>query len=151
MMRMLRDSCHQLEQDLAKVKDCCQAILSKLDTFDNYVTSYAIQRLSRRLLILGYWIIGTAESLYKEHQGLGYVGVLLTYARGITIHWVETNGILADKAWFEACGSKVLSVEEVTGIIVDMLDELSAGNWAKVVDWVKKYGRSPGLAFDEFS
>lgn len=149
-MGVLENTCHELEQDLAKVKDRCQAMLTNLEQFDNMVSSYALAGLSHRLRILGYWIIAVAKSLYKEHEGRGYVCVFLTGAKGITIHWVETEEIVADKEWFEAGGSEVLSVEEATDIIIDMLNELAPGNWAKVVDWVKKYGRSRGLDFNRF-
>ena len=150
-METLQDSCHELEQVLAQVNDRCQAISTKLNEFEEYVASYAVGRLVRKLTILGAWIIAQAESLYKQHKTQGYVCVFLSEARGINILWVEREEIVADKAYFEAYGSKVLSVEEATEIIIDLLNELASGNWAKVVDWVKNYGMSPGLDFNKLS
>jgi len=150
-MEKLEEGCCELKQVLDQVEHDCQAILTKLNEFEEYVASYAIGRLVRKLTILGAWMIAQAESLYEQHKGQGYVCVFLSEARGINILWVEREEVVADKAYFEAYGSKVLSVSEAADIIIDLLNELSSGNWAKVVDWVKNYGRSPGLDFDKFS
>lgn len=150
-MEPLKETCGELEKVLSHIENDCQAILASLNEFDCYVGSYAVAGLTRKLQILSCWIIALAESLYKEHKGQGYVCVFLSEARGINILWVEREEIVADKAYFEAYGSKVLSVEEATEIIIDLLNELASGNWAKVVDWVNKYGNSPGLDFNKFS
>ena len=84
-------------------------------------------------------------------QGKGYVCVFLTQKEGITVHWVENKEIVADKSWFEAYGSKVLSPDEAIFIICEMVDEIVSNNWVKVMEWLNKYGKSPGLDFDKFS
>lgn len=150
-MKTLGESCHALEKVLSCIGDDCQLILTSLDRFESCVCSYAIGRLIRKLRILGAWMIAQAESLYEQHKSQGYVCVFLSEARGINVLWVEKGEIVADKAYFEAYGSKVLSLEEATEIIIDLLNELASGNWATVVDWVNRYGKSPGLDFDKFS
>jgi hypothetical protein len=70
----------------------------------------------------------------------------------MNVLWAEREEIVvANKADFEASGLKVLSVKEAADIIVDTLNELASGNWARVADWLKKYGKSPGLDFNSFS
>jgi len=149
-MKTLGETCHELEKVLSCIEDDCQLTLTSLDRFYGYVGSYAAGSLRHKLLTLGHWIIDVEKSHYREHDGHGHVCIFLSEARGMNVFWVESAEIVADKAWFEADGTKVLSMKEALVIIHDMLDELNAGNWARVVDWVKRYGKSSGLDFDKF-
>ena len=132
------------------MEDHCQVILTELNEFEEYVASYAIRRLVRKLTVLAWWVITMAERLYKEHSFQGYVCVFLSERNGLAVHWVETEEIVANKAFFEAGGSKVLSLEEVNYIVAKMTKELGDGNWAKVMDWLNRHGKSPGLDFNKF-
>ena len=62
--------------------------------------------------------------------------------------WVEREQIVANRERYRADGFTVLSVEEMVDIIEDLVRELDSGNWAKVVDWLNRYGKSPGLDFE---
>lgn len=150
-MQQLADSCHEFRQSLARLDGICQGIRDNVEQFDSVTESYAFKKLFRRLYILSGWILACAKSLYIQHQGQGYVSVFLREGRGITILWVENEELVADKAHYEAGGSTVFSVEEATSIINGMMSQLGSGNWAEVVDWVYKYGRSPGLDFSRIS
>ena len=75
----------------------------------------------------------------------------LSEANGFNVYWVKEKAIVADKAYYAQNGSTVLSVEEATGIILNMMNNLASGNWAEVLDWVKKYAKSPGLDFSKYS
>jgi hypothetical protein len=113
--------------------------------------SYAFQRLFRRLYLLSGWILAYAKSLYIQHQGQGYVCVFLREANGFNVYWVKEKEIVADKAYYAQNGSKVLSVEEASSLIDGIMGQLGSGNWAEVVDWVKKYAKSPGLVLSKYS
>lgn len=149
-METFEENCNELERVLSGVEDHCQAILTDLNEFEEYAASYTIRRLVRKLTILAFWVIATTEQLYKEHSFQGYVCVFLSERNGLAAHWVETEEIVANKAFFEAGGSKVFSLEEANNIIAEMIKELGAGNWVKVVDWMNRYGKSPGLDFNKF-
>ena len=151
MIRALSDTCHELKQTLTDIENQCQIILDNVQQFDKHVNSYARERLTRKLSILGNWIIVCEKHLYEIYGGEGYVCVFLSEANGLNVHWVKEEEIVADKAWYQRCGSTVLSVEEATGILLNMMNELASGNWATVVEWVKKYGKSPGLDFSKIS
>jgi len=150
-MPTLKNSCQELQQRLAQVKGQCQDINNILLEFEGHVSSYIASRLIRKLRILVVWIIVRAEALYEEHEGEGHVCVFFSKREGITLHWVERKEIVADRAWFESHGLRVVSVPEAADIFVQMADELASDNWAKVVDWLSKYGKSPGLDFSKFS
>jgi hypothetical protein len=149
-MQKLQDSCLELEQVLARVKDQCRDMLASLDRFNSYVASYAVGRLVRRLAILSSWVSAVAETLYREHESQGYVCVFLSEREGVHMLWVEREQIVAKRERYRAYGSTVLSVEEIVDIIDQLVRELDSGNWAKVVDWLHRYGKSPGLDFDRF-
>ena len=149
-MEALRGSCAKLAQVLAQVEERCQISLADLDRFNNYAGSYARFRLVRRLAILSFWVSGVAKSLYREHQGKGYVCVFLSEREGVHMLWVEREQIVANRERFRADGFTVLSVEEMVGKIEDLVRELDSDNWAKVVDWLNRYGKSPGLDFERF-
>ncbi len=150
-METLDESCRELKQVLDHVEHGCQIILTSLNEFEEYLASYAAGRLRHKLDILGSWINALAELRYKEHENQGYVCVFLSEANGFAVHWVKEEEIVADKAYYAQNGSKVLSVEEATGIILNMMNNLASGNWAEVLDWVKKYVKSPGLDFNKYS
>ena len=150
-METIEESCRELKQVLGHVEHCCQIILTSLNEFEEYLATYAVGRLRCKLDILGSWINALAELRYKEHENRGYVCVFLSEANGFSVYWVKEEGIVADKAYYAQNGSKVLSVEEATGIIIDMMNNLASGNWAEVLDWAKKYAKSPGLDFSKYS
>ena len=149
MTTSLQDSCHELGEVLSRVLDGCEIILADLGRFDSYVGRYAVGRLVRRLAILSFWISAVAESLYRDHVGQGYVCVVLKEGTGIFIHRVEREELLPTR-WTRAHGYTVLSVDGAVGIIEELARELDSGNWAKVVDWLNRYGKSPGLDFGSF-
>ena len=149
-MSVLSGTCQELRQALAKVEGQCQVALESIGESNDRAGSYLLVRLSRKLAILGYWTIGLAKRLYEEHKGSGYVCVFLTERDGITVHWIENKEIVADKAWFAFHGSIVLSVEEAISTIGQLINDLGLNNWVKVVEWLKIYGKSPGLDFSKF-
>jgi hypothetical protein len=146
----LSDVCRELQQVLAKVEGQCQVALESIGEFNDHVGSYLLVRLSRKLAILGYWTIELTKRLYEEHKGSGYVCVFLTEHNGITVHWIENEEIVADKAWFASHGSTVISVEKAIDTICQFINDLGSNNWVKVVEWLKTYGKSPGLDFSKF-
>ncbi len=150
-MEALEESCRELKQVLSHVEHGCQVILSNLNEVEEYLATYAAERLKRKLGILGNWIIVCEKYLYEIHRGGGYVCVFLRETNGFNVYWVKGKEIVADKASYEQIGSTVLSVEEATGIILNMMNNLASGNWAEVLDWVKKYAKSPGLDFSKIS
>ena len=150
-METIEESCRELKQVLGHVEHCCRLILTNLSEFEQYLATYATGSLRRKLDILGSWINALAELRYKEHENQGYVCVFLKETTGFSVYWVKEEEIVADKAYYAQNGSKVLSVEEATSIIIDMMNNLASGNWAEVLDWAKKYARSPGLEFSKYS
>jgi hypothetical protein len=150
-METIEESCRELKQVLGHVEHCCQLILSNLNEFEEYLATYAAGRLRRKLYILGSWVNALAKLRYKEHGNQGYVCVFLSEVNGFKVYWVKEEAIVADKDSYAQNGSKVLSVEEATSIIIDMMNNLASGNWAEVLDWVKKYAKSPGLDFSKIT
>ena len=148
-MKTIEESCRESKEVLGNVEHECQVILSNLNKVEEYLATYAAGRLKRKLSILGNWIIVCEKHLYEIHGGEGYVCVFLKEANGFNVYWVKKEEIVADKAYYEQNGSTVLSVEEATGIIIDTMNNLALGNWAEVLDWVKKYTKSTGLDFSK--
>jgi len=150
-MPTLKGSCQELQQRLAQVEGQCQDMSNILLEFEDHVSSYVASRLVRKLGILLAFIVVQAMLLYKQHEKQGYVCVFFSEPEGITLHWLEREEIVADRPWFASRGIKVVSVPEAANTIAQLADELASDNWAKVVDWLSKYGKSPGLDFTKFS
>jgi len=146
-MGILGDICNELTQRLANVQSQCQVLLISLDRFDSNVTTLAIEKLRRKLVVLKAWIITHTESVAREHKGQGFICVFVGEANGIYIQWVEDEELVTDRGHYAAFGLRVLSLEEFIGTIDHLLENLDLGNWDKVVDWLNKYGKSPGLVF----
>lgn len=149
-MSALGDVCYEMAQVLTELERACLTILRDLGEFENYTSLYAVNRILRKLSILGYWVISITKSLYEENQGSGYVCVFLSKQNGVTAHWVEDRETVADKSGFASFGSTVLSPEEVIDIICKLINDLGSNNWVMVVEWLKTYGKSPGLDFSKF-
>ena len=77
-MGILVNICHDLKQALVDIEIQCQIILDNVQQFDKRVSSYACERLTRKLSILGSWIIVWEEHLYETNGGKGYVCVFLS-------------------------------------------------------------------------
>ncbi len=150
MTGSLQDSCRESREVLSRVLDRCEIIFADLEGFNSYVASYAVGRLVRRLAILNVWVARVAESLYRDHGGQGYVCVFLSEREGVHVLWVEREQIVANRERYRTYGATVLSVQEMVDIIEGLARELDSGNWARVVDWLNRYGSSPGLDFDRF-
>jgi len=146
---MIEKSCTELEQVLTHVEEHCRIIINCLEEFNRYVGQYGQDRLTSKLLILACWIAAGAKSLYEKHQDQGYVAVLLNMSEGTNVYWVSDERVVADKAFYRAGGSIVLSVDELSELAFSLIRELVSGSWAKVVDWLNKYGKSQGLDFDK--
>jgi len=146
----LSDTCQELRQVLAKIEGQCQIVLESIGEFNDHASLYPLLRLSRKLTILGYWTSGLSKRLYEEHKGGGYVCVFFTERNGITVHWIENKEIVADKAGLKSHGFAVLSVEQAINTICQLITDLRSNNWVKVVEWLKIYGKSPGLDFSKF-
>jgi hypothetical protein len=144
------DVYQEMTQSLMELEEACLRILKDLGEFENYAGSYADNRILRQLVILGHWIIDLTKSLYEEHQGKGYVCVFLSKQNGLKAYWVEDRETVADKSWYASCGSTVLSPEEVIDIVCRFIEDLRSNNWVTVVEWLKIYGKSPGLNFSKF-
>jgi hypothetical protein len=141
---------HVREQVLSQLEKRCLVMMSSLDRFDKYVSSYAVMRLIEKLSLLGAWVSMRAEALNREHRGEGYVCVFVSEAVGMNAYWVERKELVADKARWRSSGWEVLSVDEAKAVLEGIVKELDAGNWTTVVNWLARYGKSPGLDFDRF-
>jgi len=150
-MTALDDVYHEMAQSLLELEEACLTILRDLAKFESYAGSYAANRILRKLSTLGLWIVDITKSLYKEHQGSGYVCVFLREQDGIKVHWVENREIVADKSWYASGGSTVLSPQEAIDIIRQLIEDLQSNNWVDVVEWLNMYGKSPGLDFNKFT
>ena len=148
-MEVLGDSCRELEIGLDKVREHCQAITMAVDRFESHVKTYMIVKLGIRLVILHGWMLGVTRSLYENHNNQGCVCVFLNNRQGTSFHWIETEEIISDREQFEAYGSKVLTIEEASSTITGLVHDLIVGNWVTVVEWLKQYGKLPGLDYNE--
>lgn len=150
MMANMQGACRGLEEVLSEVENRSQLMVVSLNEFDRYVGSYALTRLVHRLAILSAWVSNVAESRHKEHRGQGYVCIFLSEAYGMNVYWIEDAKLIADKTWYRAWGHEVLTVDEAKELITGLVKQLGAGDWAEVVRWLERYGKSPGLDFDGF-
>ena len=148
-MAGLRESCGQLEKVLADVHEACRATLDKVDAFEVYITRCAALALTCKLAILALCIDARRQDLYQYHGVKGYVFVVMSESEGMYLYWVEKAKIVADRGQYAARGFTIESVEEAIQLICKAIVDLHSGKWAAVLDWFRKYGRSPGLDIEE--
>lgn len=139
----------EVERVLTHAEESCQEILDSVNKFDHYMGYYALGVLTNKLQDLAVWVVARAQILYKEHQGRGYVAVFISEREGVHALWVEDEKLVADRAYYKARGSTVLTVEELGRLLFDLSRKLVVGEWEEVLDWIKRYGKSPGLDFSK--
>jgi hypothetical protein len=111
MMGSLGESRAELERVLERVEQNCREILNAVDKFDHHISSYALVRLSNKLITLAAWVTARVQVLREEHQGQGYVCVFLNEWDGLNALWVEDEELVADKAYYSSHGSVVLTLD----------------------------------------
>ncbi len=148
-MESLHDSCVHLQAVLSSIDDFCQTMLNRMDVFEQYIQKYAVLELTARLRLLAMEIDARKEAIYQSWCRMGYVLILMDDREGIRPHWVVNRDLVADRAYYAACGLTVLSLEEALEIITQKINEALAGNWASALDWYQRYGRPPWLNVDE--
>ena len=146
----LGNICGELQQVLVQLEAECQAMSTRVRGFEGFAASYLAGELRRKLKIVADFITARAESLYKQaelaykNEGRGHVFVLLVKGYGISLAWARRDTVASDRNQFEAAGYTVSSVDEVTGTITELMDELDSGSCVKVIEWLREYGRLPG-------
>lgn len=98
-------------------------------------------------MILGFWINGQVARLYEEHGLTGHVVVAISERDGVTCCWMQSP--LVDRGGLAAQGTTVLEIDEFVAGITRLARDLHEGKWVEAADWLKKYGRSPGLDFEK--
>lgn len=146
-MPLLQDACNELELRLNQVETECQIILTSLSEFERNAELYVFSKLINKLLILQQWVVSETKRLYVEHKGKGYVCVFLNEREGLKPFWVEDEKLVSDKErWASYYGSTVTSPEVAVESIRQLGERLQSNDWPTVVIWLRKYGKSPGLA-----
>ena len=146
----LGDICGELKQVLVQLECECQSMSTRVRGFEGFAASYITGELRRKLKIVADFVTARAESLYKQaelvykHEGRGHVFVLLRKGYGISLSWAPRDTVASARNQIEAAGYTVSSVEEVTGTITELMDELDSGNWVKAIEWLREYGRLLG-------
>ncbi len=145
-MKRLEDACTELKGRLSEVEAECQSILASLSEFEGYTDLYVISRLANKLRILDQWVLSETKRLHGEHQGKGHVCFFLTERDGLTAHWVNNEKVVADKAMLASSYGITVTYKEVDLEVIHQLGEhLKSNDWPTVVDWLRKYEKSPGL------
>lgn len=150
-MIKLEDSCGRIHQKLLWVNYQCQEMTTIICAFDSLADSFARDRLFHKLKALGYWIITQADLLYEQHKYKGYVYVLLIENAVSNIYCAVNKQAVAYSSQFDLRGTTRVSVTEILDRITKLGEDLSCGEWAKVVGWLKKYGTFQGLDYDQIS
>jgi len=146
-MPTLKNACDELQQTLSQVESDCHIILHSLDEFEVYASTFLVNRLLNKFGILAQLILRETKRLYTEHHGNGYVCVFFTERNGINILWIEDEKIVADKKRMASYGSIVASPEVAIESMRQMIMSLESNQWPEVVQFLAKYGKSPGVDF----
>jgi len=151
MARPLNDACSEVDEILSQVDEQCLAMQVLLDEFCKCVSAYSVETLGRKLTILSQWVWLMAEALYRGCKSPGHVRVYMKENEGILVRWVGKQESVATNAWYKSKGWIDISFIELEQDIIEELQrELTLGNWRKVAGFLNKYGKSPGLDFDQF-
>ena len=131
---MLGDIRRQLQRMLSQLEVECQSMSTKTSGFDSFVNSY-LTRLSHKLLLLAFFIVWEAASLYEQHKNQGYICVIFAKGRGFSMHWIERKEIVTGSDWSDTPGYSASFFWEVTRTLIQLKEEVDAGNWVRAVDW----------------
>lgn len=143
-MKTLANACRELEQLLNDVSSECRSFSLELKKL-NHCTREAVEQLKSVLVGIINEISRSEESLYLQHDGIGYVFFFIGINGEMTMHWVGRKDIVDDKYRFRNEGWTVVSISEVLDIIDGLLEKLDLGNLAEAITWINKYRTQPLL------
>lgn len=143
-MKTVANTCRKLKQLLNDVSSECRSFSLELKKF-NYCMNEGTEQLKSVLMGIINEISHSEESLYLQHDGIGYVFLFTRINDGMTMHWVGRKDIVADRYRFRNEGWTVVSISEVLNTIAGLLEKLDLGNLAEAITWINYYRTQPLL------
>jgi len=143
-MKTMVSTCRKLEQLLNDVSSECRSFSLELKEF-HQCTSEGAKQLKLVLMGIVNKIQHSEESLYLQHDRIGYVFLFMGLNGEMTMHWVGREDIVADRYRFRNKGWTVVSVNEVLVTISGLLEKLDSGNLAEAITWINSYRTQPLL------
>ncbi len=137
-MKTVVNTCCKFEELLHDVSNECRSFSLELKKL-NQCTSEGAEQLKLVLTGIVNEIKRSEESLYLQHDGIGYVFLITGINDGMTMHWVTRKDIVADKHVFQDNGRTIVPISEVLNIIAGLLDNLALGNLAEAITWINNY------------
>ena len=137
---MLQDICHRFERSLEEVSRQCETMLIDLDEFERTLDFKPVEIVGKRLIVIAWWVKSSALALYEAHGGKGCVYVVIMENGKLVPYWFENKFTVADKKWWKAHGSPILSIEEAINTIEGLQHDMASGNWVDVVSWINRHG-----------
>ena len=137
-MKTMASTCRKLEQLLNDVSSECRSFSLELRKL-NQCTSEGAEQLKLVLMGIVNEIKRSENSLYLQHDGLGYVFLFMGINGEMTMHWIGRKDIVADRYRFRNKGWTVVSISEVLSIIDGLLGKLDLGDLAEAITWIHNY------------
>jgi len=134
----------EIYESLERVQRRCECIIAQLSKFEHHTRTFPISQLTQRLDTLTQWILSRADYIHQIYGNLVHVFVMITEDQGLLVLWINDIDLLRDISYIN-----ILSLREALDLIKRMESEVKSGNWAEVSDWLKKYGKAPGLDFSK--
>ncbi len=138
-MTVLQDTCHRFERSLEVVGRQCETMLTDLHEFERTLDFKPVEIVSKRLIVIAWWVRNSALVLHEVHGGKGHVYVVMENGK-LVPYWFKNKLTVADKKWWKAHGSPILSIEETINTIMRLQHDMASGNWADVVIWINRHG-----------
>ena len=102
-MKKVVNACRGLEQLLNDVSSECRSFSLELRKL-NQCTSEGAEQLKLVLMGIVNEIKRSENSLYLQHDGLGYVFLFMGINGEMTMHWIGRKDIVADRYRFRNKG-----------------------------------------------
>lgn len=140
MVKTFQDIYISLEQGLEEVSKQCKAVLTEFHEFESHMVLQPVETVGRRLYVIACWTASSVLARREEHRGKGYVYVVIMEDGQLIPSWFKNKLTVADKKWWKAQGSTILSIEETLDMISELARKLGSGDWSDVVSWIKRCG-----------
>ncbi len=138
-MTVLKDTCHRFERSLEEVSRQCETMLTDLHEVERTLDFKPVEIVSKRLIVIAWWVKSSALALHEVHSGKGHVYVVMDNGK-LVPYWFKNKLSVEDKKWWKAHGSPILSIEETINTIMRLQHDMASGNWADVVIWINRHG-----------
>lgn len=139
-MSAFSDTCLKIEVEIEQLAAECRSFCADVDDFEQLYQECLRDQVGQRLLMTLKWVGAEAIRLSQKHGGEGYVFVALSNSGETYVTWFSNQESVSNREVYKAYGITVMSLQEFSAVLQDMLHALAGDDWHTPAAWLAAHG-----------